>query len=135
MLTDEKMLKVAQAYIDLFNAADGAAISALFSDDAKVHDPVGTAPKVGKDAISAFYQMATRAGTRLESTGPVRIAGNQAAFPFRCHVKAIKSEDKAVDVDLPTGPMTIDNIDVFSFDEAGKISTMQAFWGPRNISQ
>ena len=44
MLTDEKMLKVAQAYIDLFNAADGAAISALFSDDAKIHDPVGTGP-------------------------------------------------------------------------------------------
>lgn len=135
MLSDEKVLEVAQAYIDLFNAADGDGIAALFSDNAEVHDPVGTPPKAGKDAISAFYQMATRAGTRLESTGPVRIAGNQAAFPFRCHVKAIKIQDKAVDVDLPTGPMRIDIIDVFSFDEAGKISKMQAFWGPRNISQ
>lgn len=135
MLSEEKILESVKAYFDLFNAGDGAGIAALFADDAEVHDPVGTPPKKGRNEIDIFYKMATRAGTRLESTGPVRVAANQAAFPFRVHVKAIEAEDKAIDVDLPSGPMTIDVIDVFSFDDAGKISTMQAFWGPRNISQ
>ena len=127
MTLDEKMLGAVQAYFDLFNTGDGVGIAGLFSDAAEIHDPVGTPPKIGKAEITAFYAMATRAGSRLEQMGPVRLAGNEAAFPFRCHVKAIKSEDKAVDVELPTGPMIIDIIDVFQFDNSGKIVKMQAY--------
>ena len=98
-------------------------------------DPVGTDPKSGKTAISEFYAMATRGGTTLEQMGPTHIADKSAAFAFKVHVQGIKSEDKAIDVDLPTGSMVIDVIDVFDFNDDGKISQMRAYWGPYNISQ
>ena len=100
----------------------------------KTFNPI-TAPKSGKAELLAFYEMATRGGTTLEKTGPTQIADRSAAFAFKVHVKGISADDKAIDVDLPTGAMTIDVIDVFDFDEAGKIEQMRAYWGPSNISQ
>lgn len=135
MPSEDKMRTSVQAYSDLFNAGDYKAIAALFSDDAVVIDPVGTAPKIGKKNIVEFYKMATRGGTKLENPGPVRIAANMAAFPLKALIKGIKAENKVVDVDLPNGAMTIDIIDVFTFDEAGKITNMQAYWGPSNITK
>lgn len=135
MTLETQMRAAVQAYFDLFNAGDGAGIAALFADDAQVIDPVGTDPKSGKTAISEFYAMATRSGSTLERTGPTRIADKSAAFAFKVHVKGIKPEDTAIDVDLPTGAMVIDVIDVFDFNDDGKISQMRAYWGPYNISQ
>lgn len=135
MTLETKMRDAVQAYFDLFNAGNGEGIAALFADDAQVIDPVGTDPKTGKTAISKFYAMATRGGTTLEQTGPTHIADKSAAFAFKVHVQGIKSEDKAIDVDLPTGSMVIDVIDVFDFNDNGKISQMRAYWGSSNISQ
>jgi len=44
------------------------------------------------------------------------------AFPFMITIGA---GDSAV---------TIDIIDVFTFDDAGKVITMRAFWGPENMA-
>lgn len=135
MALEDKMRAAVQAYFDLFNAGEGAAIADLFADDAQVIDPVGTAPKSGKAELLAFYEMATRGGTTLEKTGPTQIADSSAAFAFKVHVKGISADDKAIDVDLPSGSMVIDVIDVFDFNEDGKIKQMRAYWGPSNISQ
>jgi len=135
MSFDDKMRDAVQAYFDLFNAGQGAAIAALFADDAQVIDPVGTAPKSGKAEILAFYEMATGSRTTLEKTGPTRIVDHSAAFAFKAHIPGISADDKAVDVDLPSGSMVIDIIDVFDFNEDGKIKQMRAYWGPSNISQ
>lgn len=135
MPSEDKMRSSVQAYSELFNACDYEAIADLFSDDAVIIDPVGTEPKIGKKNIVEFYKMATRGGTHLENPGPVRIAANTAAFPLKALIKGIKAENKAVDVDLPSGAMTIDIIDVFTFDEDGKITNMQAYWGPSNITK
>lgn len=129
------MREAVQAYFDLFNAGDGAGIVALYAEDAQLIDPVGTEPKSGMAAISEFYAMATQGGTKLERTGPTRIADKSAAFSFKVHVAGIKPEDTAIDVALPTGPMIIDVIDVFDFNDDGKITQMRAYWGPSNISQ
>jgi len=135
MASETQMRAAVQAYFDLFNAGDGAGIAALFADDASLIDPVGTDPKSGKDTIAEFYDMATRAGTTLEQTGPTRIAHKSAAFAFKVHVKGIKAEDTAIDVELPSGAMVIDVIDIFDFNDDGKITHMRAYWGPSNISQ
>lgn len=112
---------VVDAYIAAFAAGDARAASSLFAPDATVEDPVGAAPVVGVADIDAFYARAMTYGLRLERTGPIRVAGDCAAFPFRIHYPPT-SERRLVDV-----------IDTFRFDEQGRIVEMRAFWGPANI--
>ena len=128
------MVAAVKAYVAGFNAKDAESIAALFADDASVIDPVGTNPKTGKAAIAEFYKMSVSNGATLALDGPIRTAANSAAFSFRVTVGGTGFENKAVDVDIPAGPMTIDVIDMFEFNDAGKITTMRAYWGPSNIS-
>ncbi len=135
MPNPEKMAASVLAYIDLFNAQDAAGIAALYADDASVTDPVGTPPKNGKDAILAFYTLAVKNGAKLVQNGPTRIVADHAAFAFTVSVGAMTAVDKAVDVELPAGGMTIDVIDTFKFNDDNKVTEMRAFWGPTNITQ
>jgi len=133
----QTMQDTVEAYIRLFNAQDAQGIADLYADDATVTDPVGTPPKVGKEAILNFYTLAVKNGAKLKLNGPTRIAGNSAAFPFTCAVGEMTyvDGDVAVEVELPKGGMTIDIIDTFTFNEDGKVSEMKAYWGPSNITQ
>ena len=133
----QQMQDAVKAYIKLFNDQDAQGIVDLYADDATVTDPVGTPPKEGKEAILAFYTMAVKNGAKLELVGPTRIAGNSAAFPFRCTVGGMThvDADVAVEVELPKGGMTIDIIDTFAFNDEGKVTEMKAYWGPPNITQ
>jgi steroid Delta-isomerase len=110
------------AYVAAFAASDAAVCAALFADDAVLEDPVGTPPREGHAAILAFYQGAMQLGAALTLTGPIREAADAVAFSF------------TVNVAPPGAPkMQIDVIDVFRFNDAGKIRSMQAFWGPANV--
>ena len=131
----EQMAAAVQAYFDLFNACDADGIADLYADDATVTDPVGTPPKNSKADILAFYQGAVKGGSTLVQHGPTRIVANFAAFAFTVHVGGYNPEDVSVDVDLPSGSMTIDVIDTFEFNEDGKVTAMRAFWGPTNITK
>lgn len=130
-----KMAAAVQAYFDCFNAQDAGGIGDLYADDATVIDPMGTPPKEGIAAIREFYTLAVKNGAKLEQHGPTRIAGNRAAFAFTVSVGAMTAVDKAVDVELPSGGMTIDVIDTFEFNEDNKVTAMCAYWGPTNITQ
>jgi steroid Delta-isomerase len=118
--TLEEKKRAVERYIASVSAGDIDGIVSLYAENATLEDPVGSAPVEGHDAIRAFYERATKMGIRLEPTGPVRVAGDEAAFPFR--------------VSTEGGPkMTIDVIDVFRFDEAGKVVAMRAYWGKENM--
>ena len=56
-------------YVEAFDKADITLIEAMFAPDAVVEDPVGTEPKVGIDAINAFYQSAFDMGVKLNLDG------------------------------------------------------------------
>ncbi len=108
-----------QAYIDRFNAGDLEGVLALYADNASAEDPVGTPLHQGKKALRQFYATAIETGARLELVAPMRGSqGNSAAMAFDVKLK------------LPSGPATVRVIDVMSFGEEGKISSMRAFWGP-----
>ena len=94
-------IAVVHRYVDAFAESSLDIIREIYADDAVVEDPVGTDPHVGIDAVLGFYEGALASGARLEITGPVRCAGNSAAFPFK--------------VVMPG--MTVSIIDVFDFDE------------------
>ena len=100
-------------YIELLAAADVESIVGLYAKDATLEDPVGTEPRIGIEAIEAFYRDTLSDGVPAATTGPVRVAGDSAAFPFE-----VRYGDDFV---LPI-------IDVMTFTEAGKIASMRAFW-------
>jgi len=119
----EHMLSVVNTYIDSFKQQDAGAIAALFAEDGSVEDPVGSPRVEGKAAIHEFYQRAMGMGLTLVLEGPVRSVADYATFPFSIHINTPKTRRR------------IDVIDLFRFNEAGKIIEMRAFWGPQNNRQ
>lgn len=122
-MPSEKVMKQAmQAYIDGFNRSDADAVVALYAADATVEDPVGKAVMTGKDKIAAFYKMSIATGARLALAAPVRAShGNSAAMAFD------------VLLNMPQGKAVIRVIDVMTFNEDGKFTSMRAFWGPSDM--
>lgn len=126
MISQQQMKQAMQAYIDAFNRVDPDAIVALYAQDASVEDPVGTTPKVGSKAIADFYAYAIKSGAKLKLAAPIRGShGNSAAMAFD------------VELNMPQGDKlaraVIRVIDVMTFDEAGKFSSMRAFWGSSDM--
>jgi len=109
------------AYVDAFANRDPAAVAALFAPGAMVEDPIGSPPHIGHDAILGFYTASMQTGAKLKLEGPVRIAGNYAAFAFSV-LMHWDGSDKHVDV-----------IDTFKFDDACKVTEMRAYFGPTNM--
>ncbi len=107
-----------QAYCAAFTARDRAAYAALFAADAWIEDPVGTPRHEGADAIGAFFEASASLADSIELrlTGPIRVAAGECAFPMQARPN------------IGGATYCVDIIDVMTFDDAGKITTMRAFW-------
>ncbi len=102
-------------YPEMVTKGDVEGIVELYSEDATIEDPIGSELHRGRDAIRAFYKAA--AGTvTMKCTGPVRVAGNEAATPLRVLIGP-EGQQQALDI-----------ISAMVFDEKGKITSMRAFW-------
>lgn len=112
--------EVADNYIRFLNEKNLEGILSLYAENGSVEDPVGSKIIQGKARLREFYSGAVNIDLLLTRTGTVRVAGAEAAFPFQLlmEVNGVK--------------MVTDIIDVFRFDEEGKIVEMRAFWGPEN---
>lgn len=111
------------AYCAAFTNGDRTAYVGLFADDGWIEDPVGTPRHEGVEAIGAFFdQMSTMADSiELRRTGPVRVAAGEGAFPMQARPT------------IGDTVMCMDIIDVMTFDDAGKITSMRAFWDPAEM--
>jgi len=118
-MDNQHMVQVVERYMDAFNNKDISIIEEMYAADAVVEDPVGSDPYVGIEAILGFYKGAIDSGPTLSLNGQVRCAGKSAAFPFQAHI----------------GDVTVSIIDVFDFNEDGKVINMRAYWGPDNTTQ
>lgn len=102
-------------YPEMVSKGDVDGIVALYADDATLEDPIGSELRCGKAAIREFY--AASAGlVSMRRTGPVRVAGREAATPL---VVLLGPEDERQALDI---------ISVMVFDDDGKIASMRAFW-------
>src|SRR5688572_17396152 len=112
-----------EAYCAAFTARDQDAYVALFAPDAWIEDPVGTPRHEGAEAIGGFFAQSSAMADSIElrQTGPVRVAVGECAFPMQAR-PVIGGDTYVVDI-----------IDVMSFDDAGKITTMRAFWDPAEM--
>ncbi len=106
-------------YVEAFEKSDIGIIKALFAEDARVEDPVGSDAHEGIEAVCGFYEGAFGMGASLTLTGNPRCAGNAVAFPFQVHIPG----------------MSIEVIDVFEFDDRGRVRSMKAYWGPENTTR
>ncbi|MCC5952191.1 MAG: nuclear transport factor 2 family protein [Acidimicrobiia bacterium] len=114
--------EVVDCYIAAF-ADDREGWLGLFAVDAVVEDPVGSPPHQGTEAIGAFWDasQAMADSIRLVRTGPVRVAGQEAAFPMQARPLIGGTE------------FVVDIIDVMAFDTAGRITSLRAFWDPTTM--
>ena len=107
--------KTVEQYVKLMTAGDADAVAALYADDASIEDPIGAPLQRGREAIHKWYK-ASAGKVRLELTGPIRVAGGEAAFPM------------LGTIGTPADPSYLDIIDVMKFDEQGRVTSLRAFW-------
>ena len=95
-------------------------VVALYAEGATVEDPVGSEVRTTRESIREFYA----ALEGLEQEGRVltaRIAAGEAAF---CFELATRSGDKT---------FTLAPIDVMTFDDDARITSMRAFWADSDV--
>jgi len=124
MPTTDEMKAAVQAYTAAHTAGDIDGIIAVFAEDAVVADPVDKPAFVGHAAIREFFTGTHEFAESLELlvTGPIRAVDHFAAAPLRA-VTSMGGSKFAVDI-----------IDVFTFDDDGKISDMKAYWTASDIA-
>lgn len=111
-------ISVVNKYMEAVTTGSMDLIKEIYADNATVEDPVGTPRHEGIDAVCGFYQQVLGMNVKLELMGDVRCAGNAAAFPFSATI----------------GDTRIEVIDIFEFNDEGKVTSMKAYWGPENRS-
>ncbi|MEV4252077.1 nuclear transport factor 2 family protein [Spirillospora sp. NPDC049652] len=110
----EHMKAAMRRYVELFNAGDAAAVADLYTDDAVIEDPVGRPATSGRAAIEKFYTDSIATGVKLTAHEVCGSYGNRGAMRFSA--------------DLPN--LHIDGMEVMTFAEDGRVTRMEAFWGP-----
>ena len=123
LMDRQTMMKaVLQAYVDRANAGDAAGLIALFAPDAVIEDPIGSPLKTGAD-IPAWFADTVAFDTRITPVAPLR--GSHAD-------EALLIFD--VEFTPPGGErMRIRSADACTFNDAGLITSLRAFWGPDDI--
>ncbi|OBA98217.1 hypothetical protein A5662_16295 [Mycobacteriaceae bacterium 1482268.1] len=102
-------------YIELLATGCADELAALYTPDATVEDPVGSGVRRGHDAIRELYRRIETQDRTVELLS-VHVNGDEAAFLARLTV---------INDGVHT---TIDGIDVMTFDERARITSMRAFW-------
>jgi steroid delta-isomerase len=102
-------------YPEMVSKGDVEGIVSFYAEDATIEDPIGSELLRGRDAVRRFYE--TSAGkVTMKRTGPVRVAGNEAATPLVV-LMGPEGDQQALDI-----------ISVMRFDDEGRIESMRAFW-------
>jgi steroid delta-isomerase len=114
------ILETIRAYVDHIGAGAVDKVVALFAENATVEDPVGTEVRTTPESIREFYTVIDGAA-QSATLGLVKVSGGQAAFSFDLHMKR---GDRSY---------TISPIDVMTFDDDGRITSMRAFWSDTDL--
>jgi steroid delta-isomerase len=111
-------------YMARFTANDREGWLDLFADDAWIEDPVGTPRRTGRDEIGAFWDETHEVPDAIELVplGITTIVGDEGIFTMQARAT------------LGGQVFGIDIIDLMTFDEAGRITTMRAFFDPSALN-
>jgi len=115
--------RVFEEYAAAWSRGDVDGVAALFAPDAVVHDPVDGPAVEGLDNIRAFFAEFGAPVRAIRVAGPVHISAD-------CRHAAARMDAEA---ELGEGSTLVEALDVFTFDDEGRITTMNAYWGPTNF--
>lgn len=115
--------QVVATYMERFTANDREGWLDLFADDAWIEDPVGTPRRTGREAIGAFWDETHHVpdSVALEPLGILTVVGNEAIFTMRA-LPVLGDTTYAIDI-----------IDLMTFDQNARITTMRAFFDPATM--
>jgi steroid delta-isomerase len=118
MLDHQQVRATIEAYVQGWAKSDRVAWGALFADDAVLLDPVGKPPHVGKPAVLAFFDGVQDLPFKFTPrVHRIAVCGHEALLLFR--MEAVGADGNGMYVEVA---------DVFTLDEAGKISSLKAYW-------
>ncbi len=124
-VTADQLRIAVEQYAARLSAGDVEGLVALFAPDGTMEDPVGSPLKVGHDAIRAFFTESVEAAhPQMSIPGSVAVAADAAAAAMAYRVEAAVGD----------ATLVVEGIDTFRFDDDGLIVSMQAFFGPTNVS-
>ena len=114
----EEVRATIMAYVDGWKHSDREAWGALFADDAVLVDPVGKPAHVGKAAVLAFFDGVQAMPFKFTPhVHRVAVCGHEAMLLFR--MEAVGKDGNGMFVEVA---------DIFALNEAGKISSLKAYW-------
>lgn len=120
-VTDITAAATVNRYLELVANGTAAEIAALYADDARLEDPVGSEALVGRTAIQAFYATIEPMQITTELL-TLRTSGGEAAFHFR------------IVTDTGAGKAVMAPLEMMTFDEAGRITAMRAWWSDADLT-
>ena len=108
------------AYLAAFTAGDRAGYLDCFAEDAWLEDPVGTPRREGREDVGAFWDEVhvMPDAIELRPRGLRVVVGAEAAFTLQARA-SVGGQTLVVDV-----------IDLMTFDDVGKITSLRAFFDP-----
>jgi steroid delta-isomerase len=111
----DRILETVQSYVDLVGKGTAEEVLALYAEGATVEDPVGSEVRTTRDSLREFYAALEplEQETRLVSA---KIAEGEAAFLFEIVTR------------VGDQTYTLAPIDVMTFDDDARITSMRAFW-------
>jgi steroid delta-isomerase len=118
MPSSEAIRKVVAEYFAALRAMDAAAWANTFAEDGVTHDPVGTPPHQGREAIRQFLQGICGLFEQVGLTEDhVFIAGNGAAVKWTG--RGVTRNGRR---------LQFEGIDVFEVNDDGQIQQVRAYW-------
>ena len=121
MPTADDYVATVNRYLELLATGGADEITALYTDDATIEDPVGSDVRRGRGAVHEFYAAIENLSKETELV-TLRAAGNEIAFWWRMTVTAGASRTR------------LEPISVMTFDAEAKITSMRAFWSPADVA-
>jgi steroid Delta-isomerase len=120
MASMETINAAVTAYYQALRAMDAKAWAETFAPNGVSHDPEGTPPHAGREAIRQFLQGILRGCEKFGLTEDnTYIAGQGAAVKWTGRLTAKNG-----------GAVTFAGIDVLEVNDQGKIKYVHAYWDP-----
>ena len=122
-MPDSKQIRSAvETYVRSFNEQDKQAFLGVFADGVQQIDPVGSAPNVGRQALSTFWDAVFGQWRKIDfRVKDLIVTGDEAALVF--HIT--QSNGSAA--------TEIDGIDVFQVDDTGRIALIKGYSDPDHV--
>ena len=122
-MSADVIARTIREYFAALRAMDEKRWVNTFAVDAVSHDPVGTPVIEGHAKLAEFFQTITAAFKEVGLTeNDVFINDNSAAVKWTGRGTSKGGKN-----------VKFEGIDVFEFNDAGKIQTLRAFWNPAEM--